>query len=180
MSLDIRWLLALVAGLLLALAVSGMRSALRRRRSRLRMARASWGESRAVTLLADAGYEVVAAQVREQWCLAVDGEELAVNLRADYLAEKEGARFVAEVKTGRDAPRLHTPATRRQLLEYRMAFDVDGVLLVDAELGRVHRIVFPGLRRPEAKDTAGWGRTWAVLTVLVLLAGGVWVAFNAR
>ena len=33
---------------------------------------------------------------------------------------------VAEVKTGRLAPRIDTPATRRQLLEYRLAFDVDG------------------------------------------------------
>ena len=50
---------------------------------------------------------------------------------------------MAEVKTGRLAPRLETSATRRQLLEYRVAFDVDGVLLVDVDAGRVHSLEFP-------------------------------------
>ncbi|NOU32782.1 MAG: hypothetical protein HOO96_33165, partial [Polyangiaceae bacterium] len=106
-------------------------------RARARGARAVWGEARAVELLADAGYAVVDAQVRRRWLLSVDGEDFPVDLRADYLAEKEGALFVAEVKTGGAAPQLSTAATRRQLLEYRVAFDVDGVLLVDAEAGRV-------------------------------------------
>ena len=59
-----------------------------------------------------------------------DGRTL---LRADLLVTRNGRRYVAEVKTGRTAPRLDCAATRRQLLEYRIAFGVDGVLLVDAE-----------------------------------------------
>jgi hypothetical protein len=49
---------------------------------------------------------------------------------------------VAEVKTGQDAPEIAAPATRRQLLEYRCAFGVDGVLLVDAEARKVHAVDF--------------------------------------
>ena len=33
--------------------------------------------------------------------------------------------------------------TRRQLLEYACAFQVDGALLVDGARARVHEIVFP-------------------------------------
>jgi hypothetical protein len=40
------------------------------------------------------------------------------------------------------APRIETSATRRQLLEYGLAFDVDGVVLVDAEAERVRTITF--------------------------------------
>jgi hypothetical protein len=36
-------------------------------------------------------------------------------------------------QVGKVAPRLQTPVTRRQLLEYRVAFDIDEVLLVDAK-----------------------------------------------
>jgi hypothetical protein len=50
--------------------------------------------------------------------------------------------LVAEVKTGEVAPRLSTAATRRQLLEYRVAFDVDGVLLVCPERGTIQRVDF--------------------------------------
>ena len=57
-----------------------------------------------------------------------------------------GEIFVAEVKTGDEAPRMSTAATRRQLLEYHVAFDVDGVLLVCPELGTIQRIEFPQLR----------------------------------
>jgi hypothetical protein len=37
---------------------------------------------------------------------------------------------------------LSSAATRRQLLEYRLAFDVDGVLLVDVETGEVSEVEF--------------------------------------
>jgi hypothetical protein len=51
--------------------------------------------------------------------------------------------LVAEVKTGEAAPSLATAATRRQLLEYHVAFAADGVLLVCPERGAIHRIEFP-------------------------------------
>jgi hypothetical protein len=65
---------------------------------------------------------------------------------------------VAEVKSGKLAPRIETAATRRQLLEYRVAFDVDGVLLVDEEAGRVSEIVFfdPDPPRGGAGRALGW------------------------
>ena len=45
---------------------------------------------------------------------------------------------------GPQVARITHRATRRQLLEYAAVFDVDGVLLVDAEGGRIHRVEFPG------------------------------------
>lgn len=41
---------------------------------------------------------------------------------------------------------LATAATRRQLLEYLVAFEADGVLLVCPERGAIHRVEFPGVR----------------------------------
>jgi len=68
---------------------------------------------------------------------------LAMELRADYLVERGGELLVAEVKTGEEAPSLETAATRRQLLEYHVAFAVDGVLLVSPEQGTIQRVAFP-------------------------------------
>lgn len=146
------WLLvvaALAIGLLALQTAAGALARWRRRRAIVtRFARAGEGEARAAEQLARRGYAIVGAQVVARYDLSVDGAPVTASVRADYLVERDGARFVAEVKTGAVAPRIETPATRRQLLEYRVAFDVDGVLLVDADRGRVQAITFPRLERP--------------------------------
>jgi hypothetical protein len=131
-------LLALVQTLRLA-----WRRAWGRRTLALRREQGAAGEARAEALLRALGYRILGRQVAVAYDVEVDGEPIGVDLRADYLVALDGRRFVAEVKTGRAAPRIETSATRRQLLEYRVAFDVDGVLLVDADAARVHAVVFP-------------------------------------
>jgi len=123
------------------------------RRARRRAARAMTGEDSAVAMLEDAGFTIVARQARISWSPLVDGEPYATEVRADYLVEAGGERLVAEVKTGAAAPELSTAATRRQLLEYRVAFDVEGVLLVCPERGTIHRVEFPLPTRPAGPRT---------------------------
>ncbi len=99
---------------------------------------------------------IEASQARVVWAPLVDDEPLELELRADYLVTREGERFVAEVKTGEVAPSLQSAATRRQLLEYSVAFAVDGVILVCPERGEVHRIEFPTSARARS-DSASRG-----------------------
>ncbi len=139
---------ALALALLGLLAGLWARGVLARLRLRVRMRRAAAGEREAEPLLERAGYRVRGRQVRAELEYAVDGEPRRVEVRADYVVEKGGLAWIAEVKTGREAPRLTTRATRRQLLEYAHAFDVAGVLLVDPERGRVHRVSVPERARP--------------------------------
>jgi hypothetical protein len=142
--------IAAVAGAIVALWLAGW---WRGRRgsaiAKARAARAGAGEADAVALLERAGFAIVARQARAWWRPLVDGEPLELELRADYLVERDGELLVAEVKTGEAAPRLDTAATRRQLLEYQVAFGVafgaEGVLLVCPEAGTVQRIRFPGV-----------------------------------
>jgi hypothetical protein len=98
------------------------------------------GERRAEDLLRAAGYRVIERQVHAVYAIHVDGTASEAHVRADFLVERRGRRFVADAKRGPEASRATSPATRRQLLEYRHAYAVDGVLLVDAERGRVHTI----------------------------------------
>jgi hypothetical protein len=163
--------LAVSLGVLLVVIVRQALSAwLRRRRLLDRFARARTGESSARALLEAHGYDVLFAQAQRSYSLSVDGAEMQIQLRADYVVRRDGLSYVAEVKTGAHAPQIRTGATRRQLLEYRMAFDVDGVLLVDAEQRRVHVIRFPlpGRHPPEG----GWAFRWAVIGLGV----GVFIA----
>lgn len=151
---------------------------LRSWRGRRRQARAERGERTAEKLLRRMGYAVCARQVATSWSIACDDELHEVALRADLLVERGGQRFVAEVKTGRVAPRLSTAATRRQLLEYRVAYDVDGVLLVDAEAARVMRVDFPGTGPGTGRARGTWaGLLWGLgLGAACGLAAAQWLA----
>ena len=142
------------------------------RRAKVRSRRALAGEAAAVELLERAGFTIIAVQPRITWAPLVDGVPQEIELRADYLvaiarpgsagprstarggAESIDERYVAEVKTGDDAPRLATAATRRQLLEYHVAFAVDGVLLVSPEAGTIQRVEFPDARPSAAREPA--------------------------
>ena len=113
------------------------------RRAMDRAQRAGAGEKAAERLLSEQGYRIVDRQVRCVWWIEIDGEEEEVELRADLLVERGGERFVAEVKTGVNAPDPAFPPTRRQLLEYALAFAPYGVLLVDMEDEEIMEVHFP-------------------------------------
>ncbi|HEX4461958.1 MAG TPA: hypothetical protein VIA18_28455 [Polyangia bacterium] len=139
------WIVLATAGVgLAALQTARLwwRAAALRWRLRSQAAHAAAGEARAEKLLTRAGYRVDARQAVTSWTVRVGGDDEAVQLRADFLVTRRRRRYVAEVKTGQVAPDIAAPATRRQLLEYRCAFAVDGVLLVDAEANRVHTVDF--------------------------------------
>lgn len=136
------WLLVASLGLLWAVQSLRLWWIRRRPTRRLRAAarRGARGERAAERLLRARGFELLATQPVCRWRFQVDGKQHEVNLRADFLIRRGGLRYVADAKTGA-ATKLTAP-TRRQLLEYRLAFDVDGVLLVDADAGRVREVVF--------------------------------------
>lgn len=141
-----------------------------------RTLRASAGEAGAFTLLERAGYAVLERQVPGSWTVRADGEALTFGLRADYLIERRGRRYIAEVKTGRLAPRLSHGPTRRQLLEYGAAFDVHGVVLVDADAGTIVHVDIDlfardgGEANGASRGTQGLS-TVALVAVLSLVVG---------
>jgi hypothetical protein len=136
----------LVLGALL-LVQSGRLWALRRaprRRLAEHRRQGARGELVAERLLREHGYAVAERQVLTRYDLLVDGEAREVTLRADFLVERGGKTYVAEAKGGEVAGRLETIATRRQVLEYCLAFDVEGVLLVDSARGSISLVQLPG------------------------------------
>lgn len=141
------WILVLLLALLALILGLGWWWTARRagRASRARNRRALRGESDAERLLEEAGYEVLERQVSAWTVMVVDGDEIEVAVRADLWVGRGSRRYVAEVKTGRSAPDPTLPATRRQLMEYQLVFEPDGLLLVDVEAGAIPEVVFPEL-----------------------------------
>ncbi len=144
------WLAASVA-LVLSVLAAGLRvglwwAALQRRRQVERRVRgAQLKELEATSLLTRLGYEVLAEQAVVDWVIEADDQPLRIRLRADYIITRNGKVFVADAKFGDVATSLRSGATRRQLLEYRLAYDVDGVVLLDMTRERAVRVSFPAL-----------------------------------
>ena len=132
---------------LLALAILGWWRATTRisRRNSARQHTAREGELSAETLLIQRGFRITGRQVTQPWEILVNKTRIAVFSRADLMVSDGRRSYVAEVKTGDYAPNPSLPSTRRQLLEYALAFPVDGVLLVDIQQGEIHRVEFPSL-----------------------------------
>jgi Holliday junction resolvase len=131
-------------------------------------------ERDAEKLLKKLGYTLVARQVPAGYSVLLDGDLATFRLTADLLVESGGKRHVAEVKTGK-AIKLDHAETRRQLLEYQLAFGVDSLLLVDMEGKKVHTVRFPLPKKPTAAATAK--RMTVRWAAIALLAGGIaWFA----
>lgn len=167
-------LVGALLGAVLALALAQFfRGTVRSFKAKKRASRALRGEKNAETLLATDGYRVLDRQVTRIFNVDVGDVTHAIELRADLLVTRGERTFVAEVKTGDHAPSIETANTRRQLLEYRVAFDVDGVLLVDVEDDSVEEVVFPlpTLTRVVANDTHWKTLAWIAVAVIVTIAG---------
>lgn len=117
------------------------------RENRVRQIRATAGEGAADAVLAAHGYRVVDAQVTVRFVIRLDDDDVWVHNRCDRVVERDGRIYVADIKTGARATDPTHPATRRQLLEYWLAHDADGVLLVDMDAGTVIEVAFPSFDR---------------------------------
>ena len=102
------------------------------------------GERRALRLLRREGYRVLEHQPKGVTRALIDGELRGFPVRADALVRRRRRVYVAEFKGAERSARVENRFTRRQLLEYTLAFEADGVLLVDAARGRVVTVQFLG------------------------------------
>ena len=119
------------------------------RRERAQIAQDAEAES--IALLEGAGYALVASQERAHAILAVDGEVHHYEIKPDHLVEKNGALYVADVKTGREAS-LGNAKTRRQLLEYQLVFRAEGALLIDMVQRRIQQVHFLNYEQTKVVD----------------------------
>ncbi len=169
--LVLAWRLALQRDAARANEAAATREGSRRVAAAARTFRAAAGEHGASALLGHAGYAVLGRQVPGSWTVHADGEAVTFGLRADYLVSRRGRRYIAEVKTGRLAPRLSHGPTRRQLLEYSAAFDVHGVILVDADAETITHVEidYPRAVPPQGRWLGPWSA--AILGLVTFFAG---------
>lgn len=128
-------------------------------------------EKEAEKLLKKLGYTLLQRKPPASYWAVVDGEPVNVSLSGDLLVEIKGKTLLAEVKTGK-AVKLDHEGTRRQLLEYQLAFGVDGLLLVDMEAKAVRTVRFPA-PKPAAKSAAAAKNKKALRWLAIAAAAGL-------
>lgn len=105
----------------------------------LRTAKA--GEKRAIRLLEQHGYRVVALQIREKVITEISGTAHENTIIADMIVRKGFFKYVVEVKTqGQAFPTL--PNVRRQMMEYYLVFKPHGVIFLDMEKEKLRMVKF--------------------------------------
>ncbi|MHC4409858.1 MAG: hypothetical protein ACYS0F_12740 [Planctomycetota bacterium] len=102
-------------------------------------------EKQALRLLRASGYRIVDSQPAATVQVEVDGRTRSFQVRGDLLVRRRKKLYLAEIKGGAEVSSVAHRATRRQLLEYACAFEVDGVLLVDMHRSEVRAVTFPQL-----------------------------------
>ncbi len=103
-------------------------------------------EKKALRLLERAGFKLIRREAPATLTVVVDGVPQQFDVRADLLLSRKRRVYLAEIKAGEASGTIRNRATRRQLLEYALAFDVDGLLLVDVARARIRLVEFPALR----------------------------------
>lgn len=113
--------------------------------TRQRIERGHQKEVEARIFLKKHGYKIVAEQTEYKHDLVVDGQLLSPPMRIDYMVEKNGKRYIVEVKSGEKATSMWHAPTRRQILEYVLVIPADGVFLLDMEREILSQVIFPKL-----------------------------------
>lgn len=113
----------------------------RNNRLRRRMAKARAGEKKAVKFLEQRGYHILDVQLSTAVTIYLNDKPHTSQVRADLLVRKGRKKYIVEVKTGKQGSGT-LPHVRRQLLEYYLVYQPDGVLLLDMEKEKLREVKF--------------------------------------
>ena len=141
-----------------------------------RVEAARFSEEEAEALLKEKGFRIIDKQKRADIITYIDGKPNLGYVKADFIVEKNGKRYVAEVKAGETVSDPNEPSTRRQLLEYKFAYKPYGILLVNMLDPSIHQIDFDLPSRNEEKT---FGLILAALIVIIVL-GIFWVFVSIK
>ena len=99
------------------------------------------GEQKAINILKKNNYEIIHEQEIIYGFLYENNKKIMYKIIPDFLVEKNGLRFLAEVKTGKSA-NIENRYTRRQLLEYSHLLNTKVSLLIDTDKEVIKKINF--------------------------------------
>ena len=134
----------------------------KKRKQKLRFKRGNELEVQAKSFIESKGFRIINIQAPFFHNYKVNGESRSSKLIVDYIAEKNGKKYIIEAKSGKSAISITDKNSRRQLLEYDFVIENDGIVLLDMENRNMQVVKFQS--KAEKKDNL-------MLKALVITAG---------
>jgi hypothetical protein len=123
-------------------------------------------------ILEKAGFEILSKQQRKTVITNINGKDHFGFVQADYIVRRGRHKYVVVVKTGEGAADPNEPIMRRRLIEAEAVFSTDGILLVDADQGEIHRVAF---HFPHETNLDRFFKILIAALVVGLVIGIVWM-----
>ena len=115
---------------------------LRAKRLRKRFSKSRQAEKEAEKILRKNGYTIIDVQKSKPLLITIGDKIHRYLVRIDYLARKRGRVYVVEVKSGEKIPYITNRETRRQMLEYYLAYQPSGILLLNMKNKSISEVKF--------------------------------------
>jgi len=115
---------------------------LRAKRLRRRFSKSRQAEKEAEKILRKKGYAIIDAQKSKPLLITVGDKIHRYLVRIDYLVRKRGKVYVVEVKSGEKIPYITNRETRRQMLEYYLAYQPNGIILLNMKNKSISEVKF--------------------------------------
>ena len=115
---------------------------LRAKRLRKRFSKSRQAEKEAEKILKKNGYAIIDAQKSKPLLITIGDKIHRYLVRIDYLVRKRGKVYVVEVKSGEKIPYITNRETRRQMLEYYLAYQPSGIILLNMKNKSISEVKF--------------------------------------
>ena len=115
---------------------------LRVKRLKQRFHKSRQAEKDAEKILRKNGYTIIDVQKSKPLLITIGDKIHRYLVRVDYLARKRGKIYVVEVKSGEKIPYITNRETRRQMLEYYLAYQPSGIILLNMNTKTISEVRF--------------------------------------
>jgi Holliday junction resolvase-like predicted endonuclease len=115
---------------------------LRTKKLKQRFSKSRQAEKEAEKILRKKGYTIIDAQKSKPLHISIGDKIHRYLVRIDYLVRKRGKVYVVEVKNGEKVPYITNRETRRQMLEYYLAYQPNGIILLNMKNKSISEVKF--------------------------------------
>lgn len=131
--LDLVGIIFLSGGILSLILYLKIRSFLNNKKAKKRSVISKKAEKTAEKWLKRNGFQIVEKQQSRPLIIQTGQTRHRYSIRTDFLVKKGGQKYIVEVKSGQKNSQITNRDTRRQLLEYFLAYQSHGIILFDME-----------------------------------------------
>lgn len=141
-NIDLLLIIFLSGGILTLILYLKIRSLLSNKRAKQRSKISKRAEDKAEKWLKRNGFQVLEKQQSRPLIIQTGKTCHRYSIRTDFLVRKSGRKYIVEVKSGHQNSLVTNRDTRRQLLEYFLAYQSYGIILFDMEHKKFSEVKF--------------------------------------